>query len=241
MTQPAANLTGIYQLFIGKSNEVLLLYYWSDEFFKRACQDCTNNSVDLSNKKKYTLEQWHSYYSNINTSHLPFDSSTHLKDIETYFDISLSKMQEIFNNLDSTRRELLCKIPFVYIAGLFEAFFFDSVELAFGRDSLKKMKDSGGFKKQVAFIEEEQQLRVDESELAIRISDIDEAYARRNLLLHCGGIVDSKYLNRVGISSLNEGDEVTVDEDYFMRVSYDFQALSRYICALFENREEFRS
>jgi hypothetical protein len=114
------------------------------------------------------------------------------------------------------------------VVGLFEAFFTDSAEQVLSKSQLKKFKDAS-FMKQLSCLESNLGIKINGASVNIRIKDIDEVFARRNLLLHRGGKVDKYYLDRVGYSPSKEGDDISVDEHYFLRAAYSFRELGGYL------------
>ena len=65
--------------------------------------------------------------------------------------------------------------------------------------------------------------------------DLEESWATRHVFAHCDGIVDSKYLNSVPTSTLQEGQRLIVTEEMARRVLIDAANLCR---ALGENASQ---
>jgi hypothetical protein len=94
------------------------------------------------------------------------------------------------------------------------------------------------FHKKMCYLEEKLDIRIDTWSVNLRLCEIDEVFARRNLLLHCGGVVDKLYLNRVSYSPFREGNIVSVDEHYFLRATYGFRSLAGYLYRLLKAKVE---
>ncbi|MBA7594243.1 hypothetical protein ES703_01182 [subsurface metagenome] len=229
------SLNSIHHTCVDKINEVLKLYIYADEFFKEATYELGDKFLQESNRMEQILSEWRNFYATAGPLNLPFDPEIHLSDIKTLCESSLRKTGEIIMSLDHSRRDLLCKLSLVYVVGLFEAFFTDSVEQLVSESQLKKFKNLS-FKNQVGYLQNKLGIDVDQSQ--VRTSEIDEFFARRNLLLHCGGVVDKHYIDRVGYSDYKEGEEIPVDEHYFCRAAYSFIALAGYLYGVFKAKME---
>lgn len=207
----------IYHTCMVKIDEVLKFYYSADEFFKEATYELENKFLQDKNRMEQALTQ----------SRDPYFKAI----CEKYINESLA----IMSSLDHSRRNLLCKLSLVYVVGLFEAFFTDSVEQLVSESQLNKFKNLS-FKNQVSYLQNNIGIGIDESQ--VKILEIDEFFARRNLLLHCGGKVDKRYLDRVGYYPYKEGEEIPVDADYFRRAAYSFKELAGYLYRVFKAKTE---
>ncbi len=228
------DLYAIYDTCIAKIDEVLSFYYPADEFFKGATYEFEDRFLQESNRMEQILTEWRNFYTRAGPLNLPSDPETHLNDIKAICEKSLKETWAIICSLDHSRRDLLCKLSLVYVVGLFEAFFTDSVEQVLSKSQLEKFKKLS-FRNQVSYL---QSLDIDIDDSQVKTSEIDEVFARRNLLLHCGGKVDKRYLDRVGYSPYKESEEIPVDEEYFRRAAYSFRRLAEYLYGVFKAKQE---
>lgn len=76
------------------------------------------------------------------------------------------------------------------------------------------------FYKQMRFLKDEWNINIEEG--IIKWEIIDEAYQRRNILVHNDGIVNERYMKNVrpydGMESVKKGDKLNVDGKYYLKV-----------------------
>lgn len=217
-------LETVYGLFCQKSQELILFFYWTDEFYKGAGQEIANHATQLASAKKRAeaaLREFDAEGTRTGAS---------AREMSAAWDRAVDCWRRYGSDLEAMRGQLLCEVALVYMVGLFEAFFADSAAVLLTPKQMERM--GGGFLKQVRYLEQTLNLTVDACSVNLRLCDVDEVFARRNLLLHCGGIVDEQYLARVGYSELHAGDEASVDQHYFSRAASGFQSLAQYLCRL---------
>jgi len=212
----------VYALFFEKSQELLRFFYWTDEFYKGARGQIGNYAGQLASANEKGDARWREL-----SAKGAWRGAT-LQEMRAASDRVVKRWQGVASHLEAVRKELLCRVALVYIVGLFEAFFADSAAVLLTAKQSDKMA-SVGFSKQVRYLEKNLRVSVDAWAVNLRLCDVDEVFARRNLLLHCGGIVDERYLKRVGSSTFSAGDEASVDEHYFLRAAYAFQSLAGYL------------
>lgn len=231
------SLEKLYRLFIAKSTELLLFYYWADEFYKEAAREVGGQFQRMQFAKEHAVERWWHLLTTAQGEPPSRLLEITMDEVENTWDRALHQTGTIWQDLRMIRGDLLCRVALVYVLGLFEAFLTDSAALLLSTTQMRHFNGCA-FKNQLSYLQQKLDVWVDESQVQLRLADIDEAFARRNLLLHRGGVVDRKYLDRVGYSTLEEGEQVTVDEHYLTSTAYSFQRLAAYLCAKFKAKKE---
>ncbi|MDY6916454.1 MAG: hypothetical protein SVP26_00660 [Chloroflexota bacterium] len=216
-------LETVYRLFFDKSQELLLFFYWTDQFYSGARGEIGDHAVQLESAKQMAETAWGEL------RRQGASQGDTVEEIGMAWDRAVNGWQGVASDLEGMRRQLLCTVALVYMVALFEAFFADSAAVLLIRRQSDKIGRCA-FSRQVRYLEKTLHVSLDTASVNLRLCELDEVFARRNLLLHCGGIVDERYLKRVGASHLSAGDEAAVDERYFLKAAYGFQSLARYLC-----------